>query len=223
MRARNGSTFHRLQVQLERLPEGSSMTIAEIAVTLGVDAHAARSATMYPVQQGALVREMDAEGVARYSLPVDDGASTVRIVSAAEAAPLTKPGPSSVFDVGAIAALATPSTASTRPGRPPKKTEPAKPAEFVPGLGWSPPKTLSAPGELEVDITTIEIRKGIPMPRRVAPSGSFRELLERMSPGDMIELPFRQAESLRSAARKFGFKVAKRKLRQGVVGIWMVA
>ncbi len=72
------------------------------------------------------------------------------------------------------------------------------------------------------DLSAVEIRSGVPVPpARTGPhTSTFAQLLERMQPGDMVELNPRQAQSMKSRARSLGIEVTLRKLENGQVGVW---
>lgn len=72
-----------------------------------------------------------------------------------------------------------------------------------------------------IDLDAIEIKRGIPMPQAsTGCRGSADRLLDRMQPGDMVELTKSQATNFANYARKRGIKVSSRKLSNGVVGVW---
>jgi hypothetical protein len=81
-----------------------------------------------------------------------------------------------------------------------------------------------------VDVTTIaaiEIRKNVPKPDRGGrPENKYREILERMDVGDMVEMPRADAIRFYAAAKKFASSCAParafsmRKLTPQASGIW---
>ena len=97
-----------------------------------------------------------------------------------------------------------------------------------------PPATTGAPSVFalgkqakptrsQIDIDKIAINRGVPVPPPQQGKGAaspYALLLERMKPGDMVELPYRQGYGLISAAKKLKISVTRRTLRVGVLGIW---
>lgn len=74
-----------------------------------------------------------------------------------------------------------------------------------------------------LDVAKLQIRKDVPLP---PPSGSvtrasrYKALLDRMQPGDSVELPRRHASSLVAYAREHGIKVAVRRVSGEVTALW---
>ena len=76
-----------------------------------------------------------------------------------------------------------------------------------------------------LDPLAVAIKPGVPLP--VAARGGvavdrYGQLLDRMKPGDMVELPERQAKSLKSRATKGGHKAAIRRLGPALFGVWLL-
>lgn len=76
-----------------------------------------------------------------------------------------------------------------------------------------------------LDISTVEIRKGVPIPESKAPGRSsvYADLLARMKKGDSCELEHRNALSLKSVAKKAGVPLVLRKLTETHTGCWRTA
>jgi hypothetical protein len=74
----------------------------------------------------------------------------------------------------------------------------------------------------EVDMSALQIRKGVPIPeaQRGPKGGRYKDLLDRMQPGDSVVLSSKAAHSMVAAAKKLGVKIANRKLGDGKNGIW---
>jgi hypothetical protein len=76
-----------------------------------------------------------------------------------------------------------------------------------------------------IDINAITVQRGVPVPppqsgaMAVSP---YAALLARMSPGDMVELPYRQGYGLISMAKKLKINVTRRTLAGGMISIWRV-
>jgi hypothetical protein len=87
---------------------------------------------------------------------------------------------------------------------------------FAMGAAAKPPP--SAP----LKAGDVEVRSGVPMPVTTLRDSPYKRLLERMKPGDMVELPSRQAYGLQAAATKLNIKTARRKLSKLNHGIWRV-
>jgi hypothetical protein len=95
---------------------------------------------------------------------------------------------------------------------------PAKPAPAAPH------RTRRASAPLDPD--AVAIRAGVPIPPRSSnPVGRsvYLTLLERMKPGDMVELTRKQAASLKARAKESGIRITVRRLGEDVTGIWRVA
>ena len=96
--------------------------------------------------------------------------------------------------------------------------EPAKPAPAAPHADGARRRRVSAPP----DPDSTAIRANVPLPKRTSQPGSsaYFTLLERMKPGDMVELTEQQANSMVARAKETSIKVAKRKLADGRAGVW---
>lgn len=87
----------------------------------------------------------------------------------------------------------------------------------------TPPQTtkklrVAAPA---FDPLTIEVKRDRPLPPIVPGTGSrYKALLERLQPGDSVDLPPAVAKSIVSTAKKLGIKVAVRSISDGVSGVW---
>lgn len=86
------------------------------------------------------------------------------------------------------------------------------------------PKTPRQPALAALDPDEVPIRRGVPLPsmaggRRSDKAKALR-LLERMAPGDMVEVPAVAARSMASAARKAHITVALRKITDTTHGVW---
>lgn len=100
---------------------------------------------------------------------------------------------------------------------------------------WSPPKEIVMPvpaltppqakkprvAAPEFDPLTIELKKGRTLPPIVTGKASrYKALLERMAPGDSVDLPRETAKSLLTTAKKLGIKCAGRVLDETTTGVW---
>jgi hypothetical protein len=97
--------------------------------------------------------------------------------------------------------------------------EPAKPAPAA-------PQRRRARAAAPPDPEAVSIRAGVPIPPRSSnPVGrsAYLTLLERMKPGDMVELTRQQAASLKARAKESGIRITVRKLGTDVTGIWRLA
>jgi hypothetical protein len=99
--------------------------------------------------------------------------------------------------------------------------EPAKPAPAAPHANGKSRRRPSAPP----DPDAVRIQSNVPLPKRTSSPGcsAYFTLLERMKPGDMVDLAEHHAASMVSRAKEAGIKVAKRKLADGRVGVWKLA
>jgi hypothetical protein len=71
------------------------------------------------------------------------------------------------------------------------------------------------------DPLTIEVKKDRPLPPVVPGSVSrYKALLERLQPGDSVDLPTTVAKSLVSTAKKLNIKIAVRAISAEVSGVW---
>lgn len=86
------------------------------------------------------------------------------------------------------------------------------------------PQKPRQPALAALDPAEVPIRRGVPLPpltggRRSDKAKALR-LLERMAPGDMVEVPAVAARSMASAARKAHITVALRKINETTHGVW---
>jgi hypothetical protein len=72
------------------------------------------------------------------------------------------------------------------------------------------------------DPLAIELKPGRPLPSTTHTPGPsrYRVLLDRMKPGDSVDLPTAIAKGLVSAAKRAQVKVAARVLSETVTGVW---
>lgn len=82
-------------------------------------------------------------------------------------------------------------------------------------------KTRAAPSAA-LDLDSLTIRKGVPMPEmaRGVRGSKYKELLDKMQPGDSVVLPTKQAHCLMAASKKLKVKAALRALGDGTAGVW---
>lgn len=80
-------------------------------------------------------------------------------------------------------------------------------------------KPARAPRQV-LDPLAVQIKSGVPLPERRQANSTYAELWQRMKPGDMVELPIRNANGLIAHAKKLGAKAAIRRLGGGVSGVW---
>lgn len=100
-------------------------------------------------------------------------------------------------------------------------SKPSGAAASVFDIGKAAAKAARAERQ-EVDVSALQIRKGVPMPeaQRGPKGGRYKDLLDRMQPGDSVVLSSKAAHSMVAAAKKLGVKVANRRLGDGKNGIW---
>jgi len=82
---------------------------------------------------------------------------------------------------------------------------------------------MAKPRRVLLDPAAVAIKKDVPIPPSALGTRGvdrYRALLDRMAPGDCVELPWKQAEALVSKARKLGVKVTKRRISDDVLGVW---
>lgn len=88
-----------------------------------------------------------------------------------------------------------------------------------------PKKRLTAP---EFDPLAIEIKTGVPLPATKTGAAAiqgarYQALLDRMKPGDCVELPSKLARGIQAWAKgKSGVKLSLRKISDELVGVWRV-
>lgn len=73
------------------------------------------------------------------------------------------------------------------------------------------------------DPLKIEVKTGRPIPPKVRGPGAvspYKVLLERMQPGESVDLPKAAAKSLMSVAKKAGVKITCRQLDDATIGVW---
>jgi hypothetical protein len=77
------------------------------------------------------------------------------------------------------------------------------------------------------DVSTVVIKKNVAKPAPRSERGSaYQALVERMEPGDMVELPVRQAKSLYARCKELakadatGRKFSIRTFNKTTAGIW---
>lgn len=74
-----------------------------------------------------------------------------------------------------------------------------------------------------LDAAAVKIRKNVPLPppdTTVARSSAYKALLDRLQPGDSVELASGHAKSCVSYAKKHNIKVAVRRLTEGTMALW---
>jgi hypothetical protein len=108
--------------------------------------------------------------------------------------------------------------------------------EWQPGLGKIKPPVKSAAAAAAPkkpptvrdlpDPAKVKIRTDVPLPPKttgVGAQSAYDQILDRMSPGNSVELPSKQAYSLSTRAKKRGIAVALRKLNPQTTGVWRLA
>jgi hypothetical protein len=103
---------------------------------------------------------------------------------------------------------------------PPKETampvpSPTPPQATKPKKAWN-----AAPA---FDPLKIEVKKDRPMPPMLRGPGSvspYKVLLDRLKPGESVDLPKAAAKSLMGVAKKSGIKIACRVLDETTTGVW---
>lgn len=121
--------------------------------------------------------------------------------------------------------------------------QPSETAGFVhrvvPAAGSTPPATTAAPSVFSaakpkrrsptitdpIDPRAVVVRKGVPIPphQRSHGAGTYSALMERMTKGDMVELPHTKAKSLYSWATANGIKASTRRLTDDTSGVWRLS
>jgi hypothetical protein len=106
----------------------------------------------------------------------------------------------------------------TQAGSKPPPTTTAASSVFALGAKAKPQST-------RFDIDAVQIKSGMPIPPPQVGKGAFSpyvKLLQRMKPGDMVELPYRQGYGLISMAKKMKIEITRRTTAVGVLSIWRV-
>lgn len=105
---------------------------------------------------------------------------------------------------------------------PPKETAmPAQPTVAPPQPTPKPKKAWTAAPAF--DPLKIELKAGRPIPPKVRGPGAvspYKVLLERMQPGQSVDLPKDAAKSLMGVAKKAGIKIECRQLDDATTGVW---
>lgn len=77
------------------------------------------------------------------------------------------------------------------------------------------------------DASAVVIQKNVPKPKsRFEKTSAYQSLVERMEPGDMVEMPLRQAKSLYARCKAFAKaepshpKFSIRTLNETTAGVW---
>lgn len=98
---------------------------------------------------------------------------------------------------------------------------PAPAAAGKPAGGAAQPR---AP-RVALNAADVVIKQGapIPEPARGVNTSAYKDLWERMKPGDCAELSDRHAHSLAAFCKKAGHAFTVRRLRPGVKGVWRLA
>ncbi len=114
---------------------------------------------------------------------------------------------------------------SSAGGKPP--TLPAGAARSVFDMARAPGAAPAKPAPQKrkytvLDLAQVHIKSGVPLPpaAKSSTASAFATLLERMKPGEMVELTPSQGKSLRNHAQHAKVKVAVRNLDNGQVGVW---
>lgn len=81
------------------------------------------------------------------------------------------------------------------------------------------PRRVAAP---KIDFDAVEIDRGIPIPPPRTAGGGYAQLLARLSPGDSVLLPSRNANGLVSAIKKAKRMAAIRKVDEHSARVWLV-
>lgn len=81
------------------------------------------------------------------------------------------------------------------------------------------PRRVAAP---KIDFDAVEIEHGIPIPPPRTAGGGYAQLLARLSPGDSVLLPSRNANGLVAALKKAKRKAAIRNVDEHSARVWLV-
>lgn len=96
--------------------------------------------------------------------------------------------------------------------------------ERAASTGTPPPKSKKPRGKAPTfDPLTIAVVSNRALPvivPKAKTASPYKALLERLSPGDSVDMHPIAAKSLLSAAKKLGVKVAARKLSDEITGVW---
>lgn len=109
-----------------------------------------------------------------------------------------------------------PRRSQTQAGSKPPPATTGAPSVFALGKQAKPTRS-------QIDSDKVVINRGVPVPPPQVGKGAlspYALLLQRMKPGDMVELPYRQGYGLISMAKKLKISVTRRTLRVGVLSIW---
>lgn len=100
------------------------------------------------------------------------------------------------------------------------RTPAAPAASSVFALGKAAKAQARAP---RIDQALVKVQSGVPLPPASTGAGAvspYVALLDRMRPGDMVELPSSKALGMVSMAKKLNIRVAKRRLSDTMSGVW---
>ena len=132
------------------------------------------------------------------------------------ATPTPKPQPDDEIDDQPIVQRIT-SAAGKQP-----PTTGAAASVFAMGAAAKPQRPKRAP-RLKAD--DVVIQRGVAMPpitTGAAAVSPYKLILERMQPGDMVELPVRQGYGFLSMAKALKIGITRRTLDNGNMGLWRV-
>lgn len=207
-----GTIDARAIAHLRTLPAGALLAAGVLADTLDVDRDDLVPALERAWRAGAVTREAQGSNV-RWGI----GHPKLRTL----AGPLPVTADDDDIDGAPIVQRIVPASKSAgvslldRPAwSPPKEAAMAAP---VP----TPPQPKKARAAAPVfDPLTIALQQR-PLPPAVTRTGSlYQALLDRMKPGDSVDLPTSAAKSLVSAAKKTKVKLATRVLSETTTGVW---
>lgn len=215
-----GTIPARVIAHLKTLPAGTMVPEAVLAETL--DVLPDLKAVMHVAHlHGAVVREMR-DGRAWWGVDVHPQLRTL-------AGPPAVSADDDDIDDAPFVRRVIPATSAggvslvDRPAwLPPKETAmPAQPPVAPPGAAPKPKKVWNAAPAF--DPLTIEVKTARPIPPMVRGPGAvspYKVLLNRLQPGQSVDLPKAAAKSLMAAAKKAGIKIACRQLDDATTGIW---
>jgi hypothetical protein len=207
-----GTIDARAIAHLRTLPVGAMLAAGVLADALDVDRDDLVPALERAWRAGAVAREAGSSGV-RWGV----GHPKLRTLAGSPAVSADDD-----IDDDPIVRRVVPASKSAgvslldRPAWTPPKEDPVNKPLVTPPQPKKP--RAAAPA---FDPLTIELKKDRPLPPSITSAASrYQALLDRMQPGDSVDLPTAAAKSLVSAAKKAKVKLATRAIDDTTTGVW---